>query len=488
MTTLDIGVPEDATIGDAQTTGAATNAAHQWERRYLRAVVLADALVALLAGCGAFLLRFGDATATNREYVVASLLMPIGWVLAVALGRAYETRFLFVGAEEYQRILLAGVSTISAVAIASYAAHLEIARGYVVAALPGVMVGDLGIRYAMRKRLHRRRNDSGMCMRRVLLVGHEPQVSRLADQLHRERYHGMRVIGACLPRSAAGDMPVEVVGNFDDVADAVQRARADTVAVLACPEFDAEALRRLAWELETDDIDLIVAPALTDVAGPRTTIRPVDGLPLLHVEHPVLSGGRRLVKEISDRGLACIGLLLLAPVMLVVAVAVGITSPGPVLFRQQRVGKGGTPFRMYKFRSMWVDAEQRRGELQNEHGGGVLFKIHDDPRMTPLGRWLRRYSLDELPQLINVIRGQMSLVGPRPPLPAEVEKYMDDARRRLVVKPGLTGLWQVSGRSNLSWEESVRIDLRYVENWSMALDLQILWRTISAVLRGSGAY
>jgi exopolysaccharide biosynthesis polyprenyl glycosylphosphotransferase len=310
----------------------------------------------------------------------------------------------------------------------------------------------------------------------------------LAQQLHRERYHGMQIVGACLPRPAAGAMPVDVFGRFDDVADAVRLAQADTVAVLACPEFDAEALRRLAWQLETDDIDLIVAPALMDVAGPRTTIRPVDGLPLLHVEHPVLSGGRRVVKEIFDRGLAGLGLLVLAPLMLAIALAVRFTSRGPVLFRQERVGKSGTPFRMYKFRSMSIDAEQRRAELGDEHGDPVLFKIRDDPRMTPLGRRLRRYSLDELPQLINVMRGQMSLVGPRPPLPAEVEKYMDDARRRLVVKPGLTGLWQVSGRSNLSWEESVRLDLRYVENWSMAMDLQILWRTISAVLRGAGAY
>jgi exopolysaccharide biosynthesis polyprenyl glycosylphosphotransferase len=488
VTALDIGVSDDATVATAQSTRVAINAAHRWERHYRRALVLADALVALAAGCVAFLVRFGDVTASNREYLFASLLLPIGWVLAMALTRAYETRFLFVGPDEYQRILLAGVSTISAVAIVSYAAHLEIARGYVVAALPGALLGDLVLRYVMRKWLHGRRTAAGRYMRRVLLVGYERQVARLAQQLHRERYHGMQIVGACLPRPAAGAMPVDVFGRFDDVADAVRLAQADTVAVLACPEFDAEALRRLAWQLETDDIDLIVAPALMDVAGPRTTIRPVDGLPLLHVEHPVLSGGRRVVKEIFDRGLAGLGLLVLAPLMLAIALAVRFTSRGPVLFRQERVGKSGTPFRMYKFRSMSIDAEQRRAELGDEHGDPVLFKIRDDPRMTPLGRRLRRYSLDELPQLINVMRGQMSLVGPRPPLPAEVEKYMDDARRRLVVKPGLTGLWQVSGRSNLSWEESVRLDLRYVENWSMAMDLQILWRTISAVLRGAGAY
>jgi exopolysaccharide biosynthesis polyprenyl glycosylphosphotransferase len=490
VTALDVGVSDDATITTALTVGTVTTEVHRWQRRYLRVAVLADGLVALIAGCVAFLARFGDVTASNRQYLIASLLLPAGWIIAVALSRAYETRFLFVGPEEYQRVVFAGVSTIAAVAIVSYAAHLQIARGYVVVALPGLMVGDIAVRHVMRKWLHRRRNSSDRYMRKVLLVGYEQPVARMAQQLHRERYHGMRVVGACVPRRnlARGDLALEIFGTFDDVAEAVQTARADTVAVLACPEFDAEALRHLAWELEIDDVDLIVAPALIDVAGPRTTIRPVDGLPLLHVEHPMLSGGRRLVKELFDRGLAGLGLLLLAPLLLGIALAVRVTSRGPVLFCQQRVGKGGVTFRMYKFRSMAADAEQRRDTLPEQPTSGVLFKIRNDPRMTPLGRWLRRYSLDELPQLLNVMRGQMSLVGPRPPLPAEVEQYLDDARRRLVVKPGLTGLWQVSGRSDLSWTESIRLDLRYVENWSMTLDLLILWRTISAVFRGAGAY
>jgi exopolysaccharide biosynthesis polyprenyl glycosylphosphotransferase len=226
-----------------------------------------------------------------------------------------------------------------------------------------------------------------------------------------------------------------------------------------------------------------------DVAGPRTTIRPVDGLPLLHVEHPKLSGGRRLVKELFDRLVAGTALILLSPLLLAIGLAIRFTSPGPALFRQARVGKDGTTFGVYKFRSMYADAEARLAELRrlNEHDG-VLFKIRDDPRVTRLGKHLRRYSLDELPQLLNIVRGQMSLVGPRPPLRSEVDQYADDVHRRLVVKPGLTGLWQVSGRSDLSWDESVRLDLRYVENWSLAMDLLILWRTAFAVVKSSGAY
>jgi exopolysaccharide biosynthesis polyprenyl glycosylphosphotransferase len=232
-----------------------------------------------------------------------------------------------------------------------------------------------------------------------------------------------------------------------------------------------------------------VSTALLDVAGPRTTIRPVDGLPMLHVEHAELSGSRRLVKGVFDRCLAALALTLAGPVMLALALAIRRTSAGPALFRQVRVGKDGREFVLYKLRTMYADAEEKQQELtgRNEHDG-VLFKMRNDPRVTPLGRRLRRYSLDELPQLLNVLGGQMSLVGPRPPLPCEVAQYPEDVRRRLVVKPGLTGLWQVSGRSDLSWEDSVRLDLRYVENWSLTFDLVILLRTVTALVRTSGAY
>jgi exopolysaccharide biosynthesis polyprenyl glycosylphosphotransferase len=259
--------------------------------------------------------------------------------------------------------------------------------------------------------------------------------------------------------------------------------------VLACPEMDASALRRLSWTLERTGTDLMVATALLDVAGPRTTIRPVDGLPMLHVEHAELTGGRRVLKGVFDRVVSLTALILLSPVLLLLAAVVRLTSPGGALFKQIRVGKDGTEFELWKFRTMYADAEERLADLRelNEHDG-VMFKIRNDPRVTHFGRWLRRFSLDELPQLINVLRGQMSLVGPRPPLPSEVAQYPEDVLRRLVVKPGLTGLWQVSGRSDLSWEDSVRLDLRYVENWSLAFDLVILLRTLTTVIRSSGAY
>jgi len=292
-----------------------------------------------------------------------------------------------------------------------------------------------------------------------------------------------------VPMVGAAAVGVPVAGGLYGVAAAVSRFGADTVAVLACPEMDGGRLRELAWELEKSDTDLFVAPALLDVAGPRTTIRPVAGLPLLHVEHPELAGAKQVIKSVFDKTCAAFALLVLAPLFAVIAISIRLADHGPVFFRQTRIGKDGRGFTFYKFRTMVPDAEQRKSQLvAHNEADGVLFKIRRDPRVTRPGAWLRRSSLDELPQLINVLMGDMSLVGPRPALPEEVACYGGHMRRRLVVKPGLTGLWQVSGRSDLSHAEAERLDLYYVENWSLALDLQVLWKTGSAVIRGSGAY
>ncbi|MFI7541166.1 sugar transferase [Actinoplanes sp. NPDC049599] len=468
---------------------AAMSRRQRWERQYVRALVLCDLLAGVAAGGVTFGLRFGDEVTTyNRSYLWLSALLPLALLAVLVVSRAYERRFLFVGTDEYQRVFRGGVGLIAGVAVVSYALDLDLARSYVLAALPTAMFSAVVLRFALRKRLHLAR-ARGERLRRVIVVGHELSVIGITRQLRRERYHGLEVVGACLPPDHDGIIDLPVFGTFDDVATAVDAADADTVVVLSCPELDGAALRRLAWRLERDEVDLVVASALIDVAGARTTIRPFDGLPMLHVEHPRLHGGARIVKDLVDRIGALSLLGLFGPLLLAVALCVRVTSRGPVLFRQVRVGRDGSEFRIFKFRSMYVDAEARLAELRhlNEHDG-VLFKMRDDPRVTPVGRWLRRLSLDELPQLLNVIAGQMSLVGPRPPLPSEVAMYADDVRRRLAVKPGMTGLWQVSGRSDLSWEEAVRLDLRYVENWSLSLDLVILLRTMTAVVRSSGAY
>jgi exopolysaccharide biosynthesis polyprenyl glycosylphosphotransferase len=467
-----------------------------WSGRYRRIAKWLDVLSMLMAGVIAFVLRFpGVPTELNAPYVALTVLLPVVWLPTLTLCRAYQPRYIGVGYEEFHRVIRAGFILTATVAILAYATKTEVARGYVVMALPLGTFLALVARYRLRKWLHKKRWN-GQCMRRVVAVGHRTSVADLIRLLRKKRYHGMDIVAVCLPPAlAAGDdavaevEDVPVLGDFAQAASVAERIGADSVAVLACPEMDGVALRRLAWQIERDDIELVVAPALMDVTGPRISIRPVSGLPLLHVEHPELDGGRKVFKGLFDRTAALGGLVLLSPAMLVVALLIRMTSAGPVLFRQVRVGRGGREFTVLKFRTMVQDAESRKVELMaaNENDG-VLFKIREDPRITRVGRWLRRYSLDELPQLINVLRGEMSLVGPRPPLPEEVAQYGGDVYRRLVVKPGLTGLWQVSGRSDLSWDESVRLDLRYVDNWTLAMDLQIMWKTWSAVFRGSGAY
>ncbi|WP_436892073.1 sugar transferase [Nocardiopsis dassonvillei] len=466
-----------------------------WTHTYVAGLLVLDLVAALGAGLIGATVRFHDAlaAATTAPYLWFSLVLPPLWCLVVSLSGGYARRFLGVGTEEYRRVATAGLALAAGTAIVAYAVKFDLARGYVLVTLPIVLLATLALRYARRKALHRRRR-AGECMNGVVVVGHRVAAGELIRRFRDEIYHGMRVVGVCLPDREAGRGPAEVegcpvLGSFAGAADAAALVGADTVAVLACPEMDGVELRRLAWRLEKSDTELIVASALMEVAGPRTTIRPVAGLPLLHVEHPELAGARRVVKSAFDRGAAALALVLLSPLFLALAVLIRWEDRGPVFFTQTRVGRGGSEFPVYKFRTMVVGAEALKAALRsrNEHDG-VLFKMRRDPRVTRVGAWLRRYSLDELPQLVNVVRGEMSLVGPRPPLPEEVARYGHDVRRRLVVKPGLTGLWQVSGRSDLSWEESVRLDLRYVENWSLTLDIQILWKTWSAVIRGAGAY
>lgn len=459
-----------------------------WTKVYLRQATTFDFASGMVSSVLALQLRFGGHL--TPRYVALSIVFPLAWVLVLRISGAYDDRYIGTGSDEFRKVLNAGVSLTAGLAILSYAFDTELSRAYLLLTVPTVTAIDLVARYALRKRLHKQR-ALGRCMAAVLAVGHESAVADLVTELRRDSYHGLTVVAACLTREpgspTVGDIPV--VGGLDAVANAVRHCGVDTVAVLSSSEIDGKMLRQLAWELEKTGTDLYVAPALLDVAGPRTTIRPTAGLTLLHVEHPQLSGLRQVLKEVFDRLVAGIALVLLFPLFAALAVAIKLADSGPALFTQMRVGKDGGTFKMYKFRTMVVDAEQRLAELRASNDfDGVLFKMRHDPRITAIGARLRKCSMDELPQLINVFRGEMSLVGPRPALPEEAARYADHVRRRLVVKPGITGMWQVNGRSDLSWDETVRLDLRYVENWSFTLDLQILWKTFKVMFRGSGAY
>jgi exopolysaccharide biosynthesis polyprenyl glycosylphosphotransferase len=489
------GVTGHATVrvGPKASTAVARRAAADpaaWRRRYVHRAFAADGACALAAGLAALVIRFNGSASAPVTHVILTVSLPLLWWVSVALARGYDVRFIGLGSEEFRRVLNAAVSLTGAVAIVSYAARSDIARGYLLIALPCATVLDLLARFVLRKRLHRQRR-AGAFMHRTIAVGSAEAVADLISELRRETYHGLAVVGACLSAAAPpGEVAgVPVCGGLERIQAAVSDLDADTVAVLASPQLNGVRLRNLAWQLEKTGTDLCVAPAVMDVAGPRTTIRPVAGLPLLHVDHPELVGARQVIKGTFDKVVALTALFLLAPLLAGIALAVRLSDGGPALFRQTRVGRDERLFTVYKFRTMVSDAEKQKSALvAHNEGNGLLFKIRDDPRITPVGAWLRRYSLDELPQLWNVLKGDMSLVGPRPALSAETAEYDYYVRRRLAVKPGVTGLWQVSGRSDLPWEEAVRLDVRYVEQWSLVLDLQILWKTWSAVIRGSGAY
>jgi exopolysaccharide biosynthesis polyprenyl glycosylphosphotransferase len=480
--------------------------AGRWECGYRRMLIVLDGSAALLAAGVAYLGGSGADRATwgDETYAAVSAAAPVAWVFLLALAGGYDLRRLGDRGHDLRQVLVAGAIVLGVVAWLTWATPLQVPRNYVLLLTGTTAVLTLGGRQWRRHALLVRRRR-GECIQRVLAVGQPSAVRALAEHLGRQRHPAAVLVGYCLPDRGRilsragrrglepgwlGDDPVPVFGNLGDVVGAVHWSGADTVAVLPCPELEDPDLRRLAWTLEGRARHFVVVPGLAEVDFPRLTVRPIGGLPVVHVRDRRLSGAGWLAKSVLDRGLAFVALVALAPLLLAIAVAVRATTPGPALFRQSRVGVHGREFRFVKFRTMYVGAEQRRAELagRNINADGVLFKVRGDPRVTPIGAFLRRWSLDELPQLLNVLAGHMSLVGPRPPLPEEVARYGDDVRRRLLVKPGITGLWQTSGRSDLSWDEAVRLDLRYVDNWSLRLDAAILSRTVSAVLHGTGAY
>ncbi|MFF8015150.1 exopolysaccharide biosynthesis polyprenyl glycosylphosphotransferase [Streptomyces sp. NPDC007929] len=420
---------------------------------------------------------------THGRWIVP-VVVSVAWMLCLGAQRAYG-RDCHTGAEERRRVLRAAGTVVAGVGVIWWFTSFD------QAARDGL--GTVAVATALTIALRHVRRRGHPSARRILVVGPAHSSAELIAKIRRSDGCGFVVVGACLTDPAyAGEVTargVPVLGGAGDAAHAVQQSGPDAVVAMPCPELDAEKLRELSWRLQGDDIELMLAPVLGDVAAGRIGVRMVAGMPLLRLRAPDLSRLARVPKTIADRLLAVLALLVLSPLMLGIAVVVRLDSPGPVLFRQRRLGYGGQPFTVLKFRSMYQGSEKRKAELAhlNQNHEGLLFKIADDPRVTRSGSFLRRYSLDELPQLLHVASGKMSLVGPRP-LSAQASAYTEEMKRRLLVKPGLTGLWQVSGRSDLSWQESLHYDLSYVENWSPSLDLSILRRTVSVVVRGTGAY
>lgn len=474
----------------------------RWQRAFAALLFVTDVAAIIIAVAAAHLLRYGfmrqevvisGVSEQDLEvtYVVVSIVIIVMWSLSLLAFGTRDYRVVGTGTLEYKRVTNATFGFFGLVAIVAFAVKAPLGRSYLLIALPlGWLLLLLG-RWLWRQWLNSRRRK-GRLMNHAVLVGDRASSAHVAEQIARNPGSGLEIVGAITERGSTERQltpAIPVLGDWSEVLAHVDRIRADTVIMTSNHSLEPRQMRELGWGLEERRASLIVAPALTDIAGPRIHSTPVAGLPLIHVEYPEFTGFRLSLKRASDVVFSAIGLVVLSPLFLVVAIMVRSTSPGAAIFRQERVGLQGTPFRMLKFRTMVDGAESQLASLLDaSEGNGTLFKMKADPRITRVGRTLRRYSIDEFPQLWNVLKGDMSLVGPRPPLKSEVDAYETWVHRRFLVKPGITGLWQVSGRSDLSWEDSVRLDLYYVENWSMVTDLIIIWRTVRAVVRKDGAY
>ena len=485
-------------VVDDPSAAAATSGA-RWARSYRTQLRITDATIVAVVMALTYVLRFGSETVASLSTQVGSvfaamaLVVALAWTGCLSAYRSRDLRIIGVGAGEYKRVAHASTTTFGLLAIFFLVFQADSARWFFIFAFPTGFVGILLSRWLWRKWLFTQQR-AGHALNRVIVIGKSADVVSVVKQIRAGSGAAYAVVGAVLEEgespSATGVLEeVMVLTGLSRAAEFARTLGVDGVVVAGQPNGGSEYIHDLAWQLEGATADLILATSLANVAGPRIHFRPVEGLPLIHVEIPQFDGGKHVAKRAMDIVVAGCALLFLSPVFAVIALLIRLDSEGPAFFAQERVGRGGRLFRILKFRSMNASAPaQLEALMASNEGNGVLFKMKNDPRVTRLGRTLRKYSLDELPQLWNVLMGDMSLVGPRPPLASEVSTYEDHVHRRLYIKPGLTGMWQVNGRSNLSWEDSVRLDLYYVENWSLMGDLIILWRTVKVVAQPVGAY
>ena len=460
-----------------------------WRRIYPIAATGTDVAAAGLVLAVAHL----TVPATQAPGVVGIPLLVALWIGSLALVGGYRGGADETGASQLRRVLEAAAcfaGVLSTLLLLTDGRASRSAFLATIVAVPLLSAVGRGVLRAFALRAW----AEGRGMRRVVVAGEEALVQQAVKSLVESgRYRGTKVVAACVPtpgqRFDLLSAGVPVLGGLGSVERAVELTDADAVVVVPSPALSGLELRRLAWRLADARIDLVIAPPLESVTSDRLAVVDLGSVVGVRVLRPRTGGPLVALQDLGHRVLALAGLVALSPLLLLMAAAVCLDSKGPAIYRQTRCGRDGQPFTLYKFRTMTVDADARRTELATlNESDGPLFKLRNDPRVTRVGRLLRRTSLDELPQLFNVVLGQMLLVGPRPPLPAEVAQYDQDTKRRLVVKPGITGLWQVSGRSDLSWRESVALDLRYVDNRTLPGDLAILWRTVRAVTNGTGAY
>ncbi|WP_205304886.1 sugar transferase [Nocardioides sp. 616] len=473
-----------------------------WRTRYARILFVGDFLVLMVALGAAQVVRFGVSPEPRVDgphisYLALGAILVGVWWTSLQIHQTRKLRVVGHGAEEYRRVVASSCRAFAVLAVLGVALEINASRLYLVIAFALGLLLLLLERKVARVWLSRARSR-GRAMTKVLVIGGERSAGQVARWFSTHVDAGYRVSGVWIPDGAmpeadrldTGPSEVPVMSSLVEFADALSVSGARAVVVTDTEHLGHESLQDLTWRLEGTGIDLLLSPNVLDVASSRLTLDDVSGMPLLHLSEPQYSGAGRLGKTLFDRIGACLLIVVLGPLLIATALAVKLTSVGPVFYRQERVGQGGQAFGMMKFRSMRVGADAELESLLAAEGKSLaeLPKLTRDPRVTRVGAFIRRFSIDEVPQLFNVLKGDMSLVGPRPQRDFEVEQYDHVATRRLTVRPGMTGLWQVSGRSDLSYDEAIRLDVHYVENWSITSDLMILWRTVRAVVASDGAY
>ena len=463
-----------------------------WPRRYANRLFFSDAIV-LGGTLAAFALVFLTDPAGGLAwrgglqvpYWVALIIVWLLWLVMLDVVDSRDEHHVSQGVMEYQRIVRASLGMFAGIIAVCFFFRIDFSRALLLIAMPTATVLLVFSRWLWRQWLRARQRE-GSYVNHVVVLGDAAKVTHIVRTIRSTSGTGYVIVGAVTKNGVArkGESDIPVKGAYADTERIMAELEADTLIFAGSDDFEPKALQRLGRTMADHDINWVVAPALTDVAGPRIHAQPVAGLPLIHVSFPELEGARRVLKRAFDIVASMLLIIFCLPIMLGVAVAVRLESKGPILYRQERVGRRGETFGLIKFRSMVAGADDQLSSLLDLQGTSArpLFKVTNDPRITKVGRVIRRHSLDELPQLFNVLWGQMSLVGPRPQREGEVALYDDVAQRRLFVKPGMSGLWQVSGRSSLEWDDALRLDLYYIENWSFTQDILILFRTVKAVL------
>ena len=458
-------------------------------RVYATRAVIWDIVAVTAAAAIGFILRWTipyNLNISDRTYVFFALVVVVSWLSVLVLRGAYDTRVLGVGSEEFKRIVGASALVFAAIAIVSFALKLDLSRGFVLITFTVGMALLLIVRWVLRSWLRHERMY-GHFLHRTVVIGAGPAQAEIVDMLDRDPVAGFTVVDI-IDEPSPEATEDELDRWLDEVMARISLEDADTVAVAGSPALGQRVIQRLAWRLEGPRVDLLVAPTVGDVAGPRVTMRMAADLPLLHLDEPHLTGPKRAIKRTLDIVFGLLLFVVFLPFMVIAAIGVFATSRGPIFYSQERVGRGGEMITVTKFRTMYVGADKERDKVIGAPDEKIFERYKSDPRITPFGRILRRWSIDEMPQVVNVLAGNMSLVGPRPVLPEELGLFDDADHRRHLTKPGLTGLWQVSGRKEVDWDERMRMDLDYVENWSPALDLVIVAKTAKVVLSGKGAY